>query len=455
MIDMLEGTIKNKGVDYADIRYENLKAAVISYSGKELKDIIQSSTHGGFIRVLTKGGMGMSSFNKLTDAAISFDTAAASANLASENSQEKIRFTQTEPIVNEVKIEPEIDPRSISLEDKKNLLASYNEMILSGENIFNTELSYSEVFADKIFLTTEGAKIKQEQAIAQIRGSIYAKRGDIIQQVRVVLGGSSDYKALLNREKTVKEQIKLAQGLLDADKVTAGVYTVLLDPEIAGVFIHEAFGHLSEADLLENNDSLRQKMKIGAKFAVPELNVIDDGTLYGIPGYYEYDDEGVPARKTYLIKEGLLSGRLHNRKTALSFGEKLSGNCRAENFTFEPIIRMSNIYIDNGNFTFERLLKSIKNGLYIIGGKGGQTSGDVYTFGAQAGYIIEGGRLTKMVRDISLSGNLFQTLKNITGIADDLKFSESGGCGKGGQTLLKSGIGSPHVRIEKVAVGGC
>ncbi|MFH1452979.1 MAG: TldD/PmbA family protein [Armatimonadota bacterium] len=454
MHKIFENIVNNKEVDYSDVRYEQITANSIHYSGKELKDINQSSTHGGFIRVLNKNGLGMSSFNTPEQALSSFNTAKESSLLVSENTQEKLNFAPAEPVKDEIYVDAEIDPRTISLEEKKNLLSHYNDMILSSENIFNTDLSYIEVFWDKYFLSSEGARIKQEQMIVYIGGSIYAKSGDIIQQVRLSLGGSQDYKALLKREDTVKKQIKLAQDLLKAEKVTAGTYTVLLDPEIAGVFIHEAFGHLSEADLLENNP-IKDKMKLGDTFGTEILNVVDDGTLYGKPGYYEYDDEGVPSQKTYLIEDGVLSGRLHNRKTALNFGEPITGNARAENFSFEPIIRMSNIYIDNGNSTFERLLKYIKNGLYIIGAKGGQTGGDVYTFGAQAGYMIEDGKLTKMVRDINLSGNLFETLKNITGIADDLTFSESGGCGKGGQTLWKSGVGSPHVRVEKVAVGGC
>lgn len=454
MNDMLENVVKGKPVDYADLRYENITTTSIRFSGKELKDISQSATNGGFIRVLDKGGMGMISFNKAEDAESSFNLAKASAHLAAENTNEKITFVNVEPVTSDVKIEPEIDPRNVPLEKKKNLLQYYNELILSSDNIFNTDLAYVEIFWDKIFLSTEGAKIKQEQSIVQIAGSIYAKKDDLIQQVRVTLGGSSDYSALIQRDKTVKKQVKLAQDLLNAEKVTAGIYTVILNPEIAGVFIHEAFGHLSEADLIDNNASLMEKMKLGKKFGAEDLNVIDDGTLYGRPGYYEYDDEGTASHKTYLIKDGILSGRLHNRKTSYKFYEKLSGNCRAENFNFDPIIRMSNIYIDNGDMPFEKLIKPIKHGLYIIGAKGGQTGGDVYTFGAEAGYVIENGKLIKIVRDINLSGNLFETLKNITGIGNDLTFSESGGCGKGGQTLWKSGIGAPHVRIEKVTIGG-
>lgn len=454
MHDMLENVIKGKPVDYADLRYENITTISIRFSGKELKDISQSATNGGFIRVLDKGGIGMTSFNKAEDAETSFDIARASAHLMAENTNEKITFIDVAPVIADIKIEPEIDPRNVPLEEKKNLLQYYNELILSSDNIFNTDLAYIEIFWDKIFLSNEGAKIKQEQSLVQISGSIYAKKDDLIQQVRVTLGGSSDYSALMQRDKTVKKQIKLAQDLLNAEKVTAGTYTVVLNPEIAGVFIHEAFGHLSEADLIDNNASLMEKMKIGKKFGSEDLNVIDDGTLYGRPGYYEYDDEGIPSHKTYLIKDGILSGRMHNRKTAHKLNEKLSGNCRAENFNFEPIIRMSNIYIDSGTMPFEKLIKPIKNGLYIIGAKGGQTGGDVYTFGAEAGFVIENGKLTKMVRDINLSGNLFETLKHITGIGNDLTFSESGGCGKGGQTLWKSGIGAPHVRVEKVSIGG-
>jgi len=119
---------------------------------------------------------------------------------------------------------------------------------------------------------------------------------------------------------------------------------------------------------------------------------------------------------------------------------------------------MSNIFIERGTSTFEEMVSSIDHGYYLVGAKGGQTSGDAFTFGAQYGYEIKAGKLGRLLRDLNMSGELFETLQNISMIGDDLRFAERGGCGKGGggpmQLNAKSGKGAPHIKINKVTLGG-
>jgi TldD protein len=190
----------------------------------------------------------------------------------------------------------------------------------------------------------------------------------------------------------------------------------------------------------------------------PILNVTDDSTLPGLPGSYEIDDEGVRGMRTPLISEGILCGRMHSRETAADFNEPLSGNMRAVDVQFSPLVRMSNILIEAGDSTLDEMISSIDDGYYLGGAKGGQTSGDQFTFGAQWGFRIKNGKLGNMVRDINMSGELFSTLQAISMIGNDVKFGERGGCGKGGfgpmQTNRKSGKGSPHIKIDAVTIGG-
>jgi TldD protein len=279
-----------------------------------------------------------------------------------------------------------------------------------------------------------------------------------VQRVRFAFGGNTDFSPLLNREEDLKQQVAKACELLDAEPAKAGIFPVLLDPSESGVFIHEAFGHLSEADGLQNNPSFRARLQLGTALGNPILHVADDATLPGLPGSYEIDDEGVRGMRTPLITAGVLSGRMHSRETAAEFGEPLSGNMRAVDVQFSPIVRMSNILIEAGDSSIDEMISSIDNGYYLVGAKGGQTSGDQFSFGAQWGYRIQNGRLGNMVRDINMSGELFSTLKGISMIAGDVKFGERGGCGKGGagpmQMNRKSGKGSPHIKIDAVTIGG-
>jgi TldD protein len=226
-----------------------------------------------------------------------------------------------------------------------------------------------------------------------------------------------------------------------------------LNPSLAGVFTHEAFGHFSEADLIEDSPTMREKMRIGEILGNEVLSITDDPTMPGQLGFYKYDDEGVRARSVKLMKQGVLTGRLHSRRTAAAFGEPLSGHCVAEDYRFAPMIRMGNIFIEPGSYTFDDLLSMLGDGLYLLDAMGGQTSGENFTFGAQYGYWVKEGRKKEMIRDINMSGNLYRTLKNIVAVGKDLILSKVGGCGKG-QMNIRSSNGGPHILVHGVVIGG-
>ena len=147
-------------------------------------------------------------------------------------------------------------------------------------------------------------------------------------------------------------------------------------------------------------------------------------------------------------------GRLHSRETAARMGEKPTGNARAVNYRYAPIVRMTNTYIVPGTATFNDLIADIKDGVYAKNWYGGTTSMEMFTFSAGEAYRIQNGQIGEMVRPVTLSGNVFQTLENLDGIAGDLAMNEGGGCGKGGQSPLPVANGSPHIRIQNCLVGG-
>jgi len=183
------------------------------------------------------------------------------------------------------------------------------------------------------------------------------------------------------------------------------------------------------------------------------LNIVDDATLSDQLGFYRYDDEGVRVHPTQLMRNGVLTGRLHSRRTAAEFGEPLSGHCVAEDYRYAPIIRMGTIFIKPGARSFEELINMLGEGLYILDAKGGQTAGENFTFGAQYGYLVKDGKLGEMVRDINISGNLYKTLVDIVAVGDDFVLGKVGGCGKG-QINIRSCHGGPHILVNNLVVGG-
>ncbi|MDD5591037.1 MAG: TldD/PmbA family protein, partial [Dehalococcoidales bacterium] len=186
----------------------------------------------------------------------------------------------------------------------------------------------------------------------------------------------------------------------------------------------------------------------------PELNIVDTATIPGLRGSYSYDDEGVPATKTYLISEGKLVGRLHSRETAAKMKEQPTGNARAVSYRYPPIVRMTNTFIEPGAATFGDLIGEVKDGLYVKNWYGGTTSMEMFTFASGEAYRIRNGKIAEQVRPVTLTGNVFKTLKNIDGIGNDLDMNQGGGCGKDGQVPLPVSNGSPHIRIRHCLVGG-
>jgi TldD protein len=198
---------------------------------------------------------------------------------------------------------------------------------------------------------------------------------------------------------------------------------------------------------------MKEIMVLGSEFGQKHLNIVDGASVPDLRGSYKYDDEGVPATKTDLIREGVLVGRLHSRETAGKMVEPLSGNARELDYRFPPIVRMTNTYIEPGDTPFEEIIAGIDEGVYAKNWYGGQTSMEMFTFSAGEAYMIRNGKVAEPVRPVKLTGNLFTTLKNIDAIGDDLDFNQGGGCGKGGQMPLPVSNGSPHIRIQDCVVG--
>ena len=453
MFDQLEKMLAGAGGDFIDIRYEIMRETAISFSGKELTAVSANSTDGYVVRTLDKGGMASVAFTKQAEAGAAIKSALENASLFAKNTAKPIRLAQSEIVQDTFSPKLGEDPRQVPMAEKLELVRMYNDIPLAQPKVVNTSIGYSEVHRRKYYLNSEGSRIQEDLITTSVRGLITAKEGNLTQNIRVAVGGSDGFGSIKNQEQHFEKQTKLVLDLLQAQPVKSGVYRCIINPDLAGVFAHEAFGHFSEADIIETLPAMRQRMKLGTRLGSGILNIIDNATRPGQLGFYKYDDEGVPVRPVQLIKEGVLVGRLHSRRTAAEFGEPLSGHCVAEDYRYAPIVRMGTIYIEPGESSFNDLLQITGDGLYLLDAKGGQTAGENFTFGANYGYEVKNGRIDRMVRDINISGNLYQTLMDIKAVGNDLELSKTGGCGKG-QTNIRSCNGGPHIIIDNLVVGG-
>jgi TldD protein len=451
MQNEIANSLKGHKADYVEIRLEESKATRIIYRGNRLEEIGRTSSMGGNVRALVKGGWGFVSFNDVNKLR---DKAELAVNQARIVGKETSEFSQSEPVIDVVTVETERNPMTVSMALKKQLFDEYNDIILSTPKIQTSNIGYNDSQRKITFVNSEGTYIEQTKIDLSLRLAAIASEDGRVQQIGLSLGSQGDFSAIEGLQEQVKQMAQRAVRLLSAPQSRGGEYTVVLDPVLAGVFAHEAFGHLSEADHVYENKRLQDIMVLGRKFGDKHLNIIDGAAVPGLRGSYKYDDEGIPATKTYLIREGILESRLHSRETAAKMGEKPTGNARAINYLFPPIVRMTNTYIEAGTLSFEDIISDIKEGIYAKDWYGGTTSLEMFTFSAAEAYMIRNGKIAELLRPAMLSGNVFVTLGNIDAIGNDLQMNQGGGCGKREQSPLPVSNGSPHIRIRRCLVGG-
>jgi len=449
--DQLNVALRVHQADYTEIRLETNDVSHITYRGRRVDEITRAASSGGNVRARVSGGWGFVSFNELDGLKDKVALAARQARLV--NRQEGY-FAPVDPVVDTVQAEIRKDPRAIPFADKKRLLDDYNGIILSTPGIQTSSIAYADAFKKVTFASSEGSYIEQGRVDVTLRLSAVARQDNEVQQTSISIGSNGDFGVIEGLHKRIGEMAKRAVEMLSAPKVKNGEYTVILDPVLAGVFTHEAFGHLSESDHIYENEKLRQMMVLGRKFGGNLLNIVDGAAVPGLRGSFKYDDEGVPGQKTYLIREGYLVGRLHSRETAGVMNEKPTGNARAVGYPFPPIVRMTNTYIEPGDTTFDDMISDIRLGIYARDWYGGTTSLEMFTFSSGEAYMIRDGKVAEMVRPVTLSGNVFTTLANIDAVGNDLEMNQGGGCGKSDQAPLPVSNGSPHIRIRRCLVGG-
>ena len=451
MFDLMQRALDQSGADYLEVRIEETTNTSVVYVGQELERIGESSGRGGCIRATVNGGWGFVSFNDLSDLPA---MARRAIKMATRAGQTTTNLAPPSQLLAQEKRNSGTDPLSVPLEQKHDLIRNYNQLLQSHERIQTTTARYEDRRKVKHLLTSDGTGTTFEESFCGALLAATARDGSTVQQHFRTYGNLGGYEQATGHERDAEQITRAAVDSLSADRVPAGTHTVILDPVLAGVFAHEAFGHLSESDFLDENPRLQEVMRLGRRFGPDELTVADQGDL-DYAGYIPFDDEGTPTRRNNLILNGILHSRLHSRETAAKLGEEPSGNARSISYLHPPIVRMTNTFIDNGTCTFDEMLAQVDDGIYCKGALAGQTNCEMFTFTALEAFEIKSGVVGKRLRDVVLTGNVFETLSKIRAIGNDLAFHGGlGGCGKAGQAPLRVSHGSPHLLIDDVVIGG-
>ena len=442
----------SSGADFLEIRVEETDSTRINFKAKKLDNLIQNQGLGGNVRALVKGGWGFVCFNNLNNLKDNVKSAVMQAKRASRKNF--VPLAEVKPVKDKIVSSFSKSASEIKISEKIHLLKHYNDLIWSTEGIQSSDLIYGDSVR-KIFLVNSfGTELIQDSHHVVFRASVQAREGGDVQQSGFSIGSLGDYSVVQGLDNEIKDTVNKAKTQLLSKPVDGGEKTVVLDPILAGVFVHEAFGHLSEADHVYENDQLKEMMVLGKIFGPKNLNIVDGAQIPNLRGSFKYDDEGTPSSKTDLIREGVLVGRLHSRETAAIMKERPTGNARSIGYNFPPIVRMTNTLIENGDSDLSDMFGDIKEGIYAKNWYGGMTSMEMFTFSSGESYMIRNGKVEEMVRPVMLSGNVFSTLHNIDAIGKDLDMNQGGGCGKGGQMPLPVSNGSPHIRIQNCLVSG-
>jgi len=437
---------------FVDIRLQKRANNIANVENGVLEEVSSNEQAGVGVRALINGAWGFSSTND-TDAVQRCIDSAYRIALATSRNSNRDHFEIDPPSIkgkfeNKVKINPE----DIPLEEKITYAFEIEKGAKIDPLVRNTNSVCTDSITEQLYISSAGSELYQKTTRVYLK-SVVASGNDTLQMGYDLIGGTRGYEVL--KEKSLndlgKEACNKSIRLLSAKKVKGGEMTVVLDPKILGVFIHEALGHACEADIVLQGDSILEG-KIGEKIGADGVYIYDDPTYQEKNGSYFFDDEGIKAKKTCLLEDGILKSYLHNLETASRFKSTPTGNGRAQGFSSRPLVRMSNVYMGKGNHTFEELI-DIKEGLYVKGGRGGQvdTAKGLFTFGCEEVYEIKDGEIGELYRDASLSGNTLEILKNISGIGRDFLIGNPGSCGKGQYVPVDDG--GPHIRTRAL-VGG-
>ena len=448
---IIEQTLE-AGADYCDLRIESVVGTGLEMKEMELRKVIPGNSSGAILRALVNGSWGIISFN---DHDAMTKSPQLVVRLARASGNGSVELAQVGDLKSSIKWKPKVDPRSISIEDKFELIKSVNSAVMEKTEIVAINSVYSDSNIVKRFISSQGSETEYHLSRCHVQSSITAKRDGRILGYRTRVGATGGYEIFSQDDPIIKakEGADNALRILGARASPSGRLTVIADNDLTGVFAHEAVGHATEGDLISAGESLLAG-RIGETIASKNITLVDDATIPGGFGSYPIDDEGVQSMRKVLIQDGILKDYILNRETAAQLELTPNGGARAQSYASKPLVRMSNTMIEPGELSFEELIEDVQYGVYALGTRGGQvdTVKGSFQFSAQQAFLIEKGKITIPLRDVSISGMTLEVMKNIDGVGNDAKLGDPGFCGKG--QMVPVGDGGPHIRIQKAVVGG-
>ena len=453
-MDVIQKLVEESPADYTEARFHKREKNHVILRKGELEDI-KSELHAGVgIRVLNQGAWGFSSINslELSDLRETLKTALKMARAAAQGKKENVLLREAHPVSGEFKALIKDPLPNHSLEEKIDVCIEMDRAVLSHEHIKSSLIYYEELIDTKWIATSDGSFVFISDSKPQVYvGAVAGSGSDLVSYIDTY-GTTGGWEIFQTRppESMVEKATSFAVKLLDAPYPEGGKAPVVLDSGLVGLLSHEAVGHTVEADAVLSGAVTKDKVE--EKVASELVTMVDSGNAQA-GGWVPVDDEGVECKDVYLIKEGVLKNFLHNRETASIMDAEPTGNARAWEYDFEPIIRMRNTYIEKGDWNTEEIIEDTKTGYYLKGARGGQADANAeFMFQVKEAYPIEDGQLGDLLRSVTMAGNAFDVLKTVDALGNTFAFDMGFGVCMKGQLASVDG-GGPHMRCE-LLVGG-
>jgi len=476
MEDYLELAIdlsQRAGCTYAEARYQ-----MDYYETNLLKNGVPevssfSTKKGVGIRVIKNGALGFAATNQLNRREISslVKRVVSSAGRASSTRSKPITLADSEPEQGRVEIKTRIPFDGVTLEGRLGLLeetdsAATESAESNGIKLPGRYLSLQTLVTEKMVMTSDGARVFSR--IPRVSSDMFftalsTEKGSI--QRIFSMGESSGWEGVERWDlpEAVGREVKaLARIINTGGRMESDTYDVILGPEVVGIVSHESSGHPGEADRVLGREAAQagetylDKDSLGRTVGSEVVNVVEDPTVPRSFGYYQFDDEGVRARRRYLIKEGRIEEFLHNRETAGVFGVGSNASSRSVAFDREPIVRMSSTFVEAGDYQLEELIEDVKKGLYIKNFMEWNIDDRRYNqryVGLEA-YRIENGKIKGLVRNPTLEITTEGLWSAVDAVGREVEFF-SGYCGKGDPMQgIPVWMGGPPMRLRQVRMGG-